>query len=78
MRREKASGEAFNAVVSRFLKDILDRFAIISVNDELIASATSVAVEHALPSSDCLQLASALYLRRALEPVKEKLILIML
>ncbi len=53
MRGKKLSREAFNAIVSRFLKDILDRFAIIGVNDELIASAIPIAVKHALPSSDC-------------------------
>ncbi|MEM3828348.1 MAG: hypothetical protein QXP36_03915 [Conexivisphaerales archaeon] len=43
--------KAFNAVVSHFLKDVLDRFAITSVNDELVASAAPLAVKHALPSS---------------------------
>lgn len=76
MKRGALSGEAFNTVVSRFLKDVLDRFAITSVNDELIASATSIAIKHALPSADCLQLASILSLKRALEPVKERLVLI--
>ena len=52
MRRKKLSREAFNAVVSLFLKDVLDRFAIASVNDELVASAVSLAVKHALPSAD--------------------------
>lgn len=54
MRRDKLSRETFNAVVSLFLKDVLDSFAIISVNDELIASATPLAIKHALPSADCL------------------------
>ncbi|MCS4542324.1 MAG: type II toxin-antitoxin system VapC family toxin [Euryarchaeota archaeon] len=76
MRREGLSREAFNAVVSRFLKDVLDRFAITTVNDELVASATPLAVEHALPSADCLQLASVIHMKKALEPIKEELILI--
>jgi len=75
-RRKALSREAFNAVVSHFLKDVLDRFAIMSVNDELIASAAPLAVKHALPSSDCLQLASVFSLKKALEPAKEKLILV--
>ena len=76
MRRKKLSREAFNAVVSLFLKDVLDRFAIASVNDELVASAVSLAVKHALPSADCLQLASAINLKRALELMKEEFILV--
>ncbi|MGB9622581.1 MAG: type II toxin-antitoxin system VapC family toxin [Candidatus Bathyarchaeia archaeon] len=76
MRREKLSRKAFNAVVSRFLKDVLDRFAVTSVNDELVASATPLAVKHALPSADCLQLANAISLKKALEPMKEEFILV--
>ncbi|PUA31203.1 MAG: hypothetical protein B9J98_07335 [Candidatus Terraquivivens tikiterensis] len=76
MRRGALSRKAFNAVVSHFLKDVLERFAIISVNDELIALATPLAVRHALPSADCLQLASAISLKKALEPIKEEPILI--
>jgi len=76
IRREELSREALDAVVSRFLKDVLDRFAITSVNDELVASATPLATKHALPSADCLQLASAIHLKKALEPTKEELVLI--
>jgi len=76
MKRKELFREAFNMVVSCFLKDVLDRFAITSVNDELIASATPLAVKHALPSADCIQLASSLYLRRALESGGEKLVLV--
>ncbi|MBS7626597.1 type II toxin-antitoxin system VapC family toxin [Candidatus Bathyarchaeota archaeon] len=76
MRRGDLSRDAFNVVVSRFLKDVLDRFAITTVNDELVASATLLAVKHALPSADCLQLASAINLKRSLKPMKEELILI--
>ena len=75
-RRRELSREAFNVALSRFLKDLLDRFAITSVNDELVASATPLAVKHALPSADCLQLASATHLKRALEGAKEKLVLV--
>lgn len=63
-------------VVSHFLKDVLDRFAIISISDELIASAAPLAVKHSLPSADCIQLSSMINLKKALEPVKEKLVLI--
>jgi len=56
-RRKQLSRNALNEVVSRFLKDVLDNFVIISVNDELIATASPLAVEYALPSADCLQLA---------------------
>lgn len=66
MRGGELSGKAFNVVVSCFLKDILDRFAITSVNDELVASATPLAVKHALPSADCLQLASATNLKKSI------------
>jgi len=76
MRRKELSRDAFNTVVSRFLKDVLDTFAVTSVNDELIASATPLAIKHNLPSADCLQLASALNLKKALEPANEKLVLI--
>jgi len=76
MRRKRLSREAFNMVVSHFLKDTLDRFVISSVNDELVATATSLAVKHSLPSADCLQLASAIHLRNALESAKEKLVLV--
>ncbi|MBS7652734.1 type II toxin-antitoxin system VapC family toxin [Candidatus Bathyarchaeota archaeon] len=76
MKRGELSKEALNILISRFLKDVLDRFAIISVNDELIASATSIAVRHALPSSDCLQLASVISLKHTLEPLEEKVVLI--
>lgn len=77
MKRKALSREAFNAVISHFLKDVLDRFVIMSVNDELIASAAPLAVKHALPSSDCLQLASVVSLKKkALEPAKEKLVLV--
>lgn len=62
MRRKKLSRHVFNTAISRFLKDVLDTFAITSVNDELIASATPLAIKHNLPSADCLQLASALNL----------------
>jgi len=75
-RRRELSREAFNIAVSRFLKDILDRFTIISVNDELVALAASLAVKHALPSADCIQLAGAISLKNALEPVKERLVLV--
>lgn len=68
--------EAFNTVVSRFLKDVLERFAIASVNDELAASAVPLAIKHALPSADCLQLASVINLKKALEPMEEEVILI--
>lgn len=74
-RRKEVSREDCNMVISRFLKDVLDRFAITSVNDELVASATPLAVKHALPSADCLQLASAICLKKSLEPAKEKLVL---
>jgi len=36
-RRRELSKDAFNMVISRFLRDVLDRFAITGVNDELIA-----------------------------------------
>ncbi|MEM2122414.1 MAG: type II toxin-antitoxin system VapC family toxin [Candidatus Bathyarchaeia archaeon] len=75
-RKKALSREAFNAVVSRFLKDVLDRFAMTSVDDELIASAAPLAVKHALPSADCLQLANAINLKEALESMREELILI--
>lgn len=71
MRRKTLSRHAFNTVISRFLKDVLDMFAVTSVNDELIASATPLAIKHNLPSADCLQLASALNLKKALEPAEE-------
>ncbi|MEM3449496.1 MAG: type II toxin-antitoxin system VapC family toxin [Nitrososphaerota archaeon] len=58
-RKGELSGETFNVVVSRFLKDILDRFIVIGVDDELVALATSIAITHALPSADCLQLPCA-------------------
>lgn len=54
----------------------MDRFAIGTVNDELVASAISLAVKHALPSADCLQLISALEFKKALEEAKEKLVLV--
>jgi len=76
MRRKRLSREAFNIVVSHFLKDTLDRFVISSVNDELVATATSLAVRHSLPSADCLQLASAMHLENALESAKEKLVVV--
>jgi hypothetical protein len=40
MRRKGLLRDAFNTLVSRFLKDVLEMFAVTSVNDELIASAT--------------------------------------
>ncbi|MBS7612071.1 hypothetical protein KEJ27_07725 [Candidatus Bathyarchaeota archaeon] len=46
------------------------------MNDELVASAALIAVKHALPSADCLQLASVASLKHALEPMKEKLVLV--
>jgi len=76
MRRKTLSRHAFNTVISRFLKDVLDMFAVTSVTDELIASATPLAIKHNLPSADCLQLASALNLKKALEAAEEKLVLI--
>ena len=76
MRRKELSRDAFNAVISRFLKDVLDTLAVTTVNDELIASATPLAIKHNLPSADCLQLASALNLKKALQPAKEKLVLV--
>ena len=75
-RRKELSKDAFNIVISRFLRDVLDRFAITGVSDELIASATPLAIKHSLPSADCLQLASAISLERALGPAREKLVLI--
>ncbi|MBO3754665.1 MAG: type II toxin-antitoxin system VapC family toxin [Candidatus Brockarchaeota archaeon] len=36
-RRGELSGETFNALVSRFLKEILDRFIVLSVDDEIAA-----------------------------------------
>ena len=59
-------------LVSRFLKDILDRFIIISVDDELVASAASTAS----PSADCLQLASVLSLKQALKHEEGKVVLL--
>jgi predicted nucleic acid-binding protein len=76
IRKGKLSRETFNTVVSCFLKDVLDRFTITSVNDKLVTSAIPLAVKHALSSADCLQLASAVSLRKTLEPMKEKLILV--
>jgi len=75
-RRKELSKDAFNMVISRFLRDVLDKFAITSVNDELVASATPLAIKHSLPSADCLQLASIISLERTLEPAREKLVLI--
>jgi predicted nucleic acid-binding protein len=69
------SREDCNIVISRFLKDVLDRFAITSVNDEPVASANPLAVKHALTSADCLQLASAICLKKGLESTKENLFL---
>ena len=76
MRRKKLSREAFDMVISRFIKDLLDRFTITGVDDELIAMAIPLSVKHGLPSADCLQLASAINLKKALEPAKEKFILL--
>ncbi len=75
-RRGQLSREAFNMTVSRFLRDVLERFTIISVNDEIVASAIPLAIRHALPSADCLQLAGAISLKRALQPAREKLVLL--
>jgi len=75
-RRKELSKSAFNAVISRFLRDVLDRFTITSVNDELIASATPLAAKHALPSADCLHLATVIGLKGALESAKEKVVLL--
>jgi len=75
-RRKQLSRNAFNVVMSRFLKDVLDEFIITSVDDELITSATQLAVKHALPSADCLQLASVVSLGKTLELEKEMLILL--
>jgi len=75
-RRGQLSREAFNMTVSRFLRDVLERFTIISVNDEIVASAIPLAIRHALPSADCLQLAGAINLKRALQPAREKLVLL--
>lgn len=61
---------------SLFLKEAISRFAITGVNDELVASATLIAAKHALPSADCLQLASAISLKNTLQPIKEKVVLI--
>ena len=36
-RRGELSGETFNMLVSRFLKDVLDRFIVLSVDDEIAA-----------------------------------------
>lgn len=76
MRRKEISQEAFNAAISRFLKDLLDMFTIIEVSNELVAGAIPLAVKYSLPSSDCLQLASVLHLERILVPMGEKVVFI--
>jgi len=76
VRRNELSREAFSTVTSLFLKEVLGMFAITSVNDELVASAALIATKHALPSADYLQLASAISLRSALQPVKERVVLV--
>ena len=76
MRRKGLSREAFDMVFSRFIKDLLDRFTITGVDDELIASAIPLSIKHNLPSADCLQLASAINLKKALDPAKERLVLL--
>jgi len=76
VRRNELSREAFSTVTSLFLKEVLGMFAITSVNDELVASAALMATKHALPSADYLQLASAISLRSALQPVKERVVLV--
>jgi len=75
-RRKELSRDAFNLVISRFLRDVLDKFIITSVNDELVASATPLAVKYPLPSADCLQLASTISLKGALDSAKDKLVLL--
>jgi len=62
------SNNAFKKVVSRFLKDVRDIFMVISVNDELVALATSLATKHSLASADSLHLAALLTLRDMLGP----------
>jgi predicted nucleic acid-binding protein len=76
LRKGELSREAFNAAISLFFRDVLERFIVVSVDDELVASAVSLAVKHALPSADCLQLASAINLRETLEPLKEPFIFV--
>jgi len=76
VRRKELSREAFSTTTSLFLKEAISKFAITGVNDELVASATLIAAKHALPSADCLQLASAISLKNTLQPIKEKVVLI--
>jgi predicted nucleic acid-binding protein len=76
VRRGELSRETFNVVVSRFLRDVLDGFTITGVDDELVARATPLAVKYALPSSDCLQLASVVAVSTTLEQAGEKLVLV--
>jgi predicted nucleic acid-binding protein len=45
VRRKELSREAFNTVISLFLKEVLDMFIVTSVNDELVASATLIAIK---------------------------------
>lgn len=75
-RRGELSREAFNMLVSRLLKDVLDRFIIIGIDDELVTSAASLAVKHALSSADCLQLASVLSLKNTLEREEVRTVLL--
>lgn len=75
-KRKLLSEEAFRVTLARFLKDVLDEFTIRSVSDELVASAISIANKHALPSADCLQLTSALELKKILGEIKQKVVLI--
>jgi len=75
-RRKEISNESFSMIISRFLKDTLDKFTVTGVNDELIALATPMAIKYALPSADCVQLAGAINLKKTLETVKEELVLI--
>jgi predicted nucleic acid-binding protein len=75
-KRKGLSEEALRVTISRFLKDILDKFTVRSVNDELVASAISIANKHALPSADCLQLTGALELKKILSETTQKIVLI--
>ncbi|MCP8309012.1 MAG: type II toxin-antitoxin system VapC family toxin [archaeon] len=75
-KRKALSEEAFRVTMARFLKDVLDKFMIRSVSDELVASAISIANKYALPSADCLQLTSALESKKILDEVKQKVVLV--
>ncbi len=76
-KRKELSKRGLGVAIANLVKDLNERFAIRSVNDELVAKALPLGVKYGpLGASDCLHLATALELKQIIEEAAGRLVFV--